>query len=164
MLTQQRLKELLHYNPNTGVWTWLVTRNHLAKMGDVAGGVRDQGRYKGWFISVDNRQYPASRLAFLYMTGKWPKGLVDHENGQELDCRWTNLREATYAQNSQNQGVRKNNTSGVSGVHEISPGKWRARIGVNRKRIDLGVFGSKDEAVAARQDAVKKHFGEFARQ
>jgi hypothetical protein len=112
-LTAARLRELLHYDPETGAWTRLVsTSNHRARVGDNAGGVT--GTYVK--IRVDVRQYPAHRLAWLYMTGAWPKHEIDHINGDRLDNRWCNLRPANDAEQARNKRTAVNNEAGYKGV------------------------------------------------
>ena len=75
MLTAKRLREALSYDPDTGVWTWLVPTGRRVRAGSRAGRIDGHGR---WRIGLDGRYYTGSRLAFLYMTGKWPPHLVDH--------------------------------------------------------------------------------------
>lgn len=97
MITQEELKELLHYDPNTGLFTWKVVRSNRYKVGNVAGFSRS-----GYVdIGINNRGYRAHRLAFLYMTGLIPKE-VDHINRIRHDNRWENLRGCTSRENSEN--------------------------------------------------------------
>ncbi|MCK9994454.1 MAG: hypothetical protein Dbin4_02974, partial [Alphaproteobacteria bacterium] len=98
-LTQSRLKELLHYDPDTGVFTRRVQTSSNARVGDVAGCLHPEG-YR--HIQIDGKRYAAHRLAWLYMTGEWPTNQLDHLNGVRDDNRWGNLREATHGQNQQN--------------------------------------------------------------
>lgn len=92
-----------------------------------------------------------------------PKGqVVDHINGDPLDNRIENLRICSAKDNSRNKGLGRNNSTGVTGVSQLSDGKWRARIMVDRKELLLGRFESFEEAVKARKQAELKYFGEFA--
>ena len=91
MITQSELKELLNYDPATGVFTWLVSRGRV-KASSVAGHVHSRGYI---VIMVDGRRHLAHRLAFVYMTGTFPDDQVDHINEIKADNRWINLREAT---------------------------------------------------------------------
>src|SRR5215467_8628570 len=97
-----RVREVLDYDFETGRFTWRVKRTRVT-VGDLAGCL-DAGRYK---IRISGRNYWAHRLAFLWMTGEWPQGEVDHKNGNPTDNRWSNLRDATRPQNQHNRGVRK---------------------------------------------------------
>jgi hypothetical protein len=98
----------------------------------------------------------ANRLAWFYMTGEWPADLVDHKNRARDDDRWENLRPATNAMNSQNQGMYKNNTSGFIGV-SFHRGRWRAHIRVNYKLIILGYYDTAEAAGAAYLEAKAVH-------
>jgi hypothetical protein len=90
-----------------------------------------------------------------------PEGLVDHWNGNSLDCRIANLRVCTPTQNNANSGPGANNTSGCPGVDWVNR-KWRARINVEHKTIHLGCFANKEDAIKARQVAERQYFGDFA--
>lgn len=159
-LTQARLKELLHYDPETGVWLWMNPTCSRMKPGDVAGTFKD-GYLK---ITVDGHQCRAHRLAFLYMTGRWPVAEVDHRNCDRADNRWANLREATHAQNCRNTGPRATNTSGFMGVRWHARGRrWQARIHVDGREIYLGLFDTPEAAHAAYCAAAHQLHGQFAR-
>lgn len=159
-ITQKRLKEILHYNPDTGVFTWLVDKTRVMA-GDRAGKVTRDGYVD---IGVDGKRYPAHRLAVFYMTGKMPSEYVDHINSDRSDNRWINLRLASNSQNQMNVPMWSNNTSGFKGVswhkHE---GRWRASIRVGGKRKHLGYFDTAEQGRAAYNEAAKIYHGEFAR-
>lgn len=165
MLTQARLKELLHYDPETGVFTWLVRRGPMAA-GSVAGSAYLKRKDGDLYITitVDGHCFQnAARLAWLYMTGIIPVEQVDHKNRQPLDNRWRNLRLATPGQNQANKGVRKDNTSGYVGVAFIpEKGKWRARLSVDGRHKYLGYFPDPEQASAAYRKAISAIRGEFA--
>jgi hypothetical protein len=158
-LTQERLKELLDYDPETGVFTWLASTTNRISVGDVAGSVDRLGYRR---IALDRRDYKAHRLAWLYMTGEWPTSDLDHINCDKDDNRIANLRLATEAQNGANRRKNSNNTSGYKGVSS-SRGRWRAEIRVNGRARRLGHFTDPAAAHAAYVAAAEKHFGEFAR-
>ena len=146
-LTQERLKELLHYNPETGVFTWLVARGfHRNLAGKVAGSLHKKGYIH---ISVDWKDYKAHRLAWLYMEGYWPEHVVEHRDRVKTNNKWSNLRHVTQACNVLNTGKRKDNKSGVIGVDQIK-GKWRAQIQYRKQKINIGTFSTKLEAAKAR--------------
>jgi len=113
-LTAERLREVLRYEPETGVFVWRVRAARRIHVGAVAGNISPSSGYR--FIGVDCRLYGAHRLAWLYMTGEWPKHQVDHVNMDCADNRWANLRDATCSQNTANSCVRINNKSGFKGV------------------------------------------------
>lgn len=152
MITQKRLKELVHYNPETGVFTNLITRGR-AKAGTESGSKRRSqkgGVYMA--IGIDGGEYKSHRLAFLYMTEKMPVDQIDHINGNGLNNCWSNLREADNATNKKNIPRRKDNSSGITGVGWFKPsGKWQAIIYNNKKPVYLGYFVDLFEAVCARK-------------
>ena len=154
-LTQARLKELLHYNSETGLFTRLIAVSNRVKVGDTAGWKNGRGYIS---IRVDWVNYQAHRLAWLYMTGKWPEFQIDHINHIFDDNRWLNFREVTQQENSRNQPLSLRNKSGVPGVgwHKCT-GKWYANITVDRIHKYLGVFSDFFEAVCARKSAERKY-------
>ena len=153
MLTVERLKELLHYDQDTGVFTWLVGRNWGVKAGAVAGYTNHGGYI---VIRVDGQDCRAHRLAALYVEGEWPPDQIDHINGVRDDNKWINLRHATDRVQSRNQKRPSTNTSGVTGVYGRE-GHWGARIKVEGTDTYLGTFDTFDEAVAARKAADVEH-------
>lgn len=158
-LTQERLKELLHYDPDTGVFTWLQPGKRRL-VGFTAGTVNSRGYL---YISIGGKQYRAHRLAWLYMTGEVPENEIDHRNGIGTDNRFANLRKATRSQNKANSATYKSNSSGCKGVgFDKATGRWKARVQVNGKRISLGYFDSPESAYAAYCEAATKFHGEFA--
>jgi len=149
MLTAIRLRELLHYNERTGVFTRAVAvKGHSA--GTTAGTLNSRGYL---LLRVDYVQYRAHRLAWLYVTGEWPSFEIDHRNGVRNDNRWVNLRDATRTQNARNQRIAHitNKSTGVLGV-SFERGKWHARIRTDNGRKRLGSF----DTVAAADAAYKK--------
>lgn len=147
-LTQARLKELLHYDPETGIFTARGARpGPRPKSWPAVGSINGNGYVT---IRVDGTTYQGHRLAWLYMTGKWPDDDIDHRNRRRSENRWENLREATNAQNAQNRKLASTNTSGCPGVWwNKDCGKWQAAIKVAGKRTHLGLF----DAIADAADA-----------
>jgi len=142
LVTAEELRQLLHYDPLTGDFTWRVTRGRSAKAGALAGhdcGVRSEKRRV--VIGLNGRLYRAGRLAWLYMTGQWPETLVDHKDGDYRNHRWLNLRDVDNTTNVENQrrAARSNKSSGLLGVTwNKERGAWQAQIKVKRKTTVLG--------------------------
>lgn len=160
MITAEQVRKLLHYNPETGEFRWLMRRRGV-KSGSVTGYLRKDGY---WRIQIYRHRYMANRLAWLYMTGEWPAEEIDHINGVPGDDRWENLREASHSQNMHNSRRPRHNTSGVKGVSWFArDAKWKACIQVNKRRIHLGYFTDLGAARAAYAAAAAKYHGEFGR-
>jgi hypothetical protein len=160
-LTAERLKQLVHSDPESGIFTAACDRESSSiKAGQRLGWINGKGYYH---IMLDRRSYRANRLAWLYMTGGWPPHQVDHLNHDKADDRWANLRAATNQQNQRNITMSKANTSGIRGVgwHKRIE-KWQASIRVDGRLLSLGYFESLDEAAQVRRDAELRHFGDFA--
>lgn len=171
MLTQEEVRALFNYNPETGDLTWKVNRGRnrglIGKKAGVINRSRKHGKTGSWRVSVqvevNGKTCMASRLIFLYMTGKIPQ-IVDFKNADPTDLRWDNLRAATRSLDTANAKMRSDNTSGHKGVfYSKRYDKWRAVIGVDGKKHHLGSFSSYQEAVQAYRKAAKQFFGEFAR-
>lgn len=158
-LTASRVRELLDYDPATGVFRWKIARRGFAAAGDVAGGPNTRGLY--WAIRVDGRRYRAHRLAWLYVYGSWPPGHLDHKDMVKWNNKVDNLRPATRSQNGGNRSRYANNRSGYKCVREHH-GKWAARIQINGAGVHLGVFETPEMAHAAYVAKAKEVFGEFA--
>ena len=140
MLSQSRLKEVLSYDPETGIFTrkGIPCRSgSVRSVGSVAGAYLPAGYIT---IMVDYKAYLAHRLAWLYMAGSWPSLAVDHKNGQKDDNRWANLREATAQQNAFNQPAKALTKSGFKGVCKSSGSTWKASIKVNGKPQHIGSY------------------------
>lgn len=160
--TSAELREWLHYDPVTGIWTNRLNRGGKAHAGTVAGTL-----WLGYRrISVNGKLYKSARLAYFYMTGAWlpPFLIMDHANGTRDDDRWTNLRPATYQQNGWNKPTTGTNKAGRLGVYPVSGGKWFAEIMVSGERIRLGRHATRQSAIEARQAAEREHFGAWARE
>lgn len=153
MITQFELKQILTYDSKTGLFH--------NKEGSIVGHRNPLGYVR---IYIKSKLYSASRLAWLYETGEWPKKEIDHINGVRDDNRFDNLREASRSQNCYNKSLMSNNTSGHKGVSWRKSGScWQAIITVNKKQKHLGYFSDLNEAIEARKKAEKTYHGEFAR-
>jgi len=158
MVTQTRLIELLSYDLDTGVFTRRagVGPTHI---GDVAGNPC----HGYWQICIDGRSYYAHRLAWLYMTGEWPKEQIDHINMDKTDNRWNNLRLATPSQNTCNQSARSTNKVGMKGVSPNGK-RFSAQITIDGTCHHLGTFDTPALAHSAYADAAAILHGTFARE
>jgi hypothetical protein len=156
-LTQHRLKQVVSYDPSTGIFRRLASNNQYRA-----------GKNSGWVereyvrITIDGSHYMAHRLAWLYVYGKWPIVEVDHINGDRGDNRIDNLRLASDQLNAFNRRVNSNNVLGVKGVRFHECGKYTARINKDGKLYYLGVFDTLEQAVAVRRAKEMEFFGEFA--
>ena len=146
--TQQQIKQLLHYDPLTGVFTWVVSKGCRAKIGDIAGC--HQTRYVT--IGLDKKNHMAHILAWLYMTGEYPINEIDHIDGDGFNNTWVNLRAATRKQNMENTSLFSTNTSGHRGVIWYKRNsKWGATVFHNGHRHFAGLYLTSDEAKVAAQ-------------
>ena len=161
MLSQDRLKELLEYDANTGDFVWLKITSRRVKVGDKACKSSNRGYF---YISIDKKRYGAHRLAWFYEYGSFPKHNIDHIDGNPSNNKISNLREANQSQNGMNKKLHKNKNSGIKGVgwHKASK-KWRARITINRIQHNLGLFDDKELAELVVMEARFIYHGEFAR-
>lgn len=159
-LTQERLRYLLDYDPESGLFSWKNPQSKRCKVGQVAGSV-DGGGYVQ--ISIDGKRYKAHRLAHLHMTGEFPENEVDHINRVKTDNRWSNLREATSQQNKMNSYRADKNTSGKKGVSwNKQMDKWMAYISVDGKNYHLGYYNDIEDAATAYATIAKILHGEFS--
>lgn len=154
-LTQERLKELVQYDPETGIFINLSMPSRKRGIGSILG----REDYDGCImISVIEKSYPAHRLAWLYMTGSMPNGYIDHINHIKGDNRFVNLRDVSPKENSRNKALRPTNTSGYHGISlDKLSDIWKVTIGVNGYVIDLGSFKNKNDAIIARKMAEYEH-------
>lgn len=142
-LTAARLREVLRYDPLTGICTWLVRAAHRRWPGEEAGSPSKDGRIR---IRIDGELFYRYRLAFLYMTGAWPTETVDHINGDRTDDRWSNLRDVSQAVNSQNhRRAPRHSTTGLLGA-QVCGDRFASSITLNNRVFRLGTFDTAEEA------------------
>lgn len=174
-----KVRELLDYNSETGVFTWLRRPIRSgAELADKGWNTRFEGkraagrphRHGHLYLNIafpvwNSKNYAAHRVAWAHYYGEWPPTTLDHVNGNPTDNRIANLRLATGSQNQRNQKRRTDNTSGHKGVSwSNATGKWYAYINVDGRMRSLGRYVDKEAAIAARRAAATKFFGEFARE
>jgi hypothetical protein len=149
------------YDPQTGVFRWREPPHWRVSRGALAGYYKNN-RYL--CIVVDGRSYVAQRLAWLYIYGEWPNGLVDHINCDRGDNRIANLRIADRVQNQANRGRPRTNRTGYKGVRRESANSWSAKIRRNGEERWLGTFQSPEAAGRAYALAAVEVDGEFVHQ
>lgn len=148
------LRSILAYDPDTGVFTRLVRTANRHKIGNVAGHRNGNGYIR--FVVLSKRYY-AHRLAWLYVTGDWPVGEIDHIDGNRSNNAISNLRDVSASVNLQNQRfARSDNIHGFMGVSR-SRNRWSAHISINGKKRHIGQFDTADEAHAAYLNAKRLH-------
>lgn len=157
-ITQERLKEVLLYNPDTGIFTWLPRTRLKKSLWNQPAGTYDNLGYLR--IKVEMVQYLAHRLAFLYMTGDFPEGKIDHKDNNPTNCKWDNLREATNSQNTMNSKTRSDNTLGMKNIR-IMGSSYQVRIGKNGKSYSKTV-PTLEEAIEWRDNKLQELHGDFA--
>lgn len=161
-LTHEYLKNILKYNPNTGDWIWLITKNNNSALKNQKAGTINSVGYR--VICIDKKFYLSSRLAWFYMTGKWPLKQMDHKDTNRSNDIWDNLRLATNGQNTCNQKIRIDNKTGTKGVFfRKDTKKYSVRVTIDNKKINLGCYNTLEEARAVRQKAANNFHGEFVR-
>jgi hypothetical protein len=156
---QTRLREILHYDPMTGIFTWKMSPSHNVKVGAVAGTKEKKGYIN---ISIEDRKQKAHRLAWLYIYGVWLTEQLDHKNGLKDDNRIDNLRVATGSQNQANGSSTA--ISGYKGAYfDKRSGKWHAKIKIKGEDTYLGAYPTPQEAHEIYWAKAQQAFGAFAR-
>ena len=166
-LDQKILKRLLRYDPKTGIFVWRRrpgVPHNSRYAGRVAGFDWQPANTEIVYRSIRIFDWPflGHRLAWLYMTGSWPKHQVDHADMDGLNNRWKNLRAATKQQNSLNRGASKRSSTGLKGAY-VYGSRFRSQIKIGSKLIYLGAYDTPQAAHEAYMVAAREHHGEFAR-
>ena len=164
MITQTELQSRYKYNPNTGEFTRICYTGgkHFGRTLKKRNNKSISGHPVYQNITINDKAYPAHKLAWLYMTGEYPDCFIDHINRDSTDNRFSNLRKASYAENNRNKSMSRNNTSGYKGVNwHKHKNKWRAEIRVNKTAITLGYFDNALDAHYAYIQASEKYHKQF---
>lgn len=150
--TVTRIRQRLDYDQHTGLLRWRVTPGGGPKAGDIAGCVAENYVIVGF----DGLLYRAHVLAWVWMTGSWPTGDIDHKNGDGHANWWLNLRDVQHKVNNQNERkARSSNKAGLLGVSRHKNGRFRATIVVDARQTHLGYFSTAEQAHAAYVEAKK---------
>ena len=156
-LTSDRLRAVLDYDPETGIFRWRVQRGGMR-----AGALAGCAAPDGVLIAIDYRQHRAARLAFLYMTGAWPPAEIDFLDHDNLNNRWNNLRPATSAQNHAYQRTPRNSRTGIKGVWwDATVKRWAGQV-IHAGRVykrHFETIGSAARYVRAKREQLH---GDFA--
>ena len=155
-ITRKRIKELMSYDPNIGVFMWKVDLG-CARAGNVAGYIGSGGHF---YIGIDRGLYPVAKLAFLYMIGYFPKKPVEYLNGNKRDNRWVNIDDSLDSEDVSNilrygflEPLSIKDSSGVKGVHWSHVYQmWVSFVSVDNEEFCLGFFKNKDDAIHAKSD------------
>lgn len=153
-LTIAYTREILDFDPVSGVLTWKLSLNRQVRAGERAGTVSRNGYV---VVTIAGRKYMGHRLGWFLYHGVWPKGQLDHENHKRADNRLSNLQDGTHTDNQHNRSRNRNNKTGVTGVRKTSDNRWIASICVNKSRKHLGIFQSFTDAVLARKSAESQY-------
>jgi hypothetical protein len=158
ILTAEIARNIWRYDPSTGHFFWLISPKYDVAIWDKAGFF--DGRY--WRLRFKRKNYKASRVAWLYVTGKWPLNQIDHKNGNKLDDSFSNLRGATNAENCRNRRVRSDNKLGIKGVYQKKNG-FVACVTVDGRPVLNKYFKTLAGAKAAYDAAATGSHGDYAR-
>lgn len=161
VLTQEGLRQIFRYDPESGIVTRISRTSNRIRLGDAVGTLHRTGYLT---VEIMGKQYPLHRIIWMMVEGKWPAQQIDHKDTDRANNRWANLREATNGQNTCNQKLRVTSKTGLKGVSFVSTKKkYKATIGLNNKDIHLGFHDCKACASFAYQIAADTHFGTFSR-
>lgn len=163
--TLSYLKSRLRVDVNAGRVFWIdATKHHANLVGKEAGSARrsSDSDKSYWYVKVDSVALKRSHIVFLFATGEWPTLQIDHINGNSLDDRIENLRQATVTQNAWNHKRRRKRSTTPMGVRRVASGRFQARIAVEKKQIVIGTFATPDQAAEAYQQKRKEFFNDYA--
>ncbi|CAI1840075.1 Uncharacterised protein [Serratia grimesii] len=146
-ISAERVRELFHYDQDTGVFTRRVRTALRTKVGDIVGSKDTYGYLQ---VKISEKMYLLHRLAWLYVYGSMPKATIDHIDRCKTNNSISNLRDVSRCINMRNTPTPRNNESGYKGVHyRKDSGNFYAFLTVNRKRIHLGCYNTLESANSA---------------
>lgn len=162
-LSPAQILERLSIDSRTGNCTWVnATKHHPGLDGEAAGSPRtSRSGKKYWIIKINSIPYKRAYLVFTVVNGKWPDNIIDHIDGDSLNDKPENLRDATTLQNAWNHKTRSKKSPLPMGVR-YQFGKFHARIACEKKQIYLGAFSTAEEASSAYVEKRKELFGEYS--
>lgn len=159
-LTAERARELLDYDPDTGVLRWKKSKPHSKrKAGDIAGGVLHKACGKSYGqIRIDRRMYKTHRVIWLMVHGVWAEE-IDHADGNGLNNRLSNLSSVSRIKNQRNKRLCHKNKFGCPGIYEVPGRKKKFRVQINNgsRQLLVGAYYTLEEAIAARKQAEIDH-------
>lgn len=155
MITQSQLKDHLHYDPDTGFFTWISGNKRNVSSGYVCGSKSKNNDYI--VIGIMGERHVAHRLAWLYMYGQFPDTFIDHINGIRNDNRISNLRICSRTQNNTNKKIYKNNKIGIKNVFILKNGIYRVQVKVNGKAINRNAKTLEQAIIIADQVRAMAH-------
>jgi hypothetical protein len=165
MITHEIACALFDYDPETGLLTWKFSSAQIkqgSEVGTNSSTPKSCTKYRA--VRLFGLNYKIHRIIWLMQTGEYPKGDIDHIDGNGLNNKWENLRDVTHSQNLMNAAVRSDSTTGYKGVsYDKARERWYAYINIDGKRKMLGRHRTLQEAVTARSNAEKELFGEYSR-
>jgi hypothetical protein len=156
MITQEYLKSILSYDPETGIFIWKEVNSHRIRVGDVAGSRHLAGYLT---IRINSKSYLCHRLAWLYMNGVFPEKQIDHINGNRTDNIFCNLREANNSENSQNKKKHQsnNNQKLLGCCYHKAMGKYHCQLNLNGKKVVSSFHDTASDAHQAYIEAKRKY-------
>lgn len=149
ILTVERLRELVHFDPETGIFTRRVRTAQRHQVGDRADFLITRGPNAGYYrVSIDSQRFMAHRVAWLHVHGRWPDHDIDHIDGNRGNNQLSNLRDVRNVVNRENmRGPRADNSCGYLGVvFHAQSNRWRARIQSHGRTSHLGMFDTPQQA------------------
>lgn len=157
-ITQKELKQVFHYDPDTGKFTYISRTSNRVKVGNTAGSKVKPKKKTYLAVNIKCKFYYLHRLAWLYIYGSFPINEIDHVNGNGSDNRIVNLREVDSTNNNRNMKLFCTNKSGIVGVSwHKALNKWSSQIHINYEKIHLGYFDNILDAAMARNKAEIKY-------